>query len=41
MTINERLYVLGLFERFDSCKNEDEQNIIYEKINENNRVIYL
>ena len=41
MTVNERLYVLGLFERFDSCKNEDEQNIIYEKINANNRVIYL
>jgi hypothetical protein len=33
MTMNERLYVFGLFEKFDSCKNTEEKNYIYEKLN--------
>jgi hypothetical protein len=32
MTMNERLYVFGLLDKFDTCKNIKEQNDIYEKL---------
>lgn len=32
MTMNERLYVFGLFERFDSCEFEEEKRVVYEKL---------
>jgi hypothetical protein len=32
MTMNERLYLFSLFERFDACKNDRGKNIIYEKL---------
>ncbi|MEP4547943.1 MAG: hypothetical protein ABJ000_17305 [Saccharospirillum sp.] len=32
MSMNERLYVFSLFERFDSCESEEETLMIYEKL---------
>ena len=32
MTMNERLYAFGLFERFDSCQSEAERVQIYGKV---------
>ena len=32
MTMNERLYTFGLFERFDSCKSEEERLEVYGKV---------
>ncbi|WP_150050503.1 hypothetical protein [Methylomonas rhizoryzae] len=32
MTMNERLYAFGLFERFDSCKSEAERLEVYGKV---------
>ena len=32
MTMNERLYWFGLFERFDSCKSESKKQLIYSKL---------
>ena len=32
MTMNERLYFFGLFDRFDSCKSEAEKLVIYSKV---------
>jgi len=32
MTMNERLYAFGLFERFDSCKSEAEELVVYGKV---------
>jgi len=32
MTMNERLYAFGLFERFDSCKSEEEKSVLYGKV---------
>jgi len=32
MTLNERLYAFGLFERFDSCKSEGERLVVYGKV---------
>lgn len=32
MTMNERLYTFGLFERFESCKSEEEKLVVYEKL---------
>ena len=32
MTMNERLFGFGLFERFDSCKSEAKKQLIYSKL---------
>ena len=32
MTINERLYLFSLFDRFDSCKNNNGKETIYHKL---------
>ena len=32
MTMSERLYWLGLVERFDSLQTEKDQNLIYRKL---------
>lgn len=32
MTMNERLYAFGLFERYDSCKTETEKLVVYDKV---------
>lgn len=32
MTMNERLYWFGLFERFENSKSETAQNVIYAKL---------
>ncbi len=32
MTMNERLYWFGLFNRFDVCKNQEEKLLVYEKL---------
>lgn len=32
MTMNERLYAFGLFERFDSCRSDTEKLVIYGKV---------
>ena len=32
MTVNERLYWFGLFERFDSCNSEKEKLVVYAKV---------
>lgn len=32
MTMNERLYAFGLFERYDSCKTETEKRVVYGKV---------
>jgi hypothetical protein len=32
MTMNERLYAFDLFERFDSCKSEAEELVLYGKV---------
>jgi len=33
MTMNERLYLFGLMEKYDLCKNEKKREIIYKKLN--------
>ena len=38
MTMNERLYLFSLFDRFDSCRNEKEKEIIYKKLLAKNRI---
>jgi hypothetical protein len=35
MTMNERLFWFGLFERFDSCKSEAKKQLIYSKLSAN------
>jgi hypothetical protein len=35
MTMNERLFWFGLFERFDSCESEDDKQLIYSKLSAN------
>ncbi len=32
MTMNERLYLFGLFERFDAINSEEEKDVIYSKL---------
>ena len=32
MTMNERLYWFGLFNRYDACKNEEEKLLVYRKL---------
>jgi hypothetical protein len=32
MTMNERLYIFGLFVRFDAISSEEEKNVIYSKL---------
>lgn len=32
MTVNERLFHFGLFEKFDRCKTEEERDLIYQKL---------
>jgi len=32
MTMNERLYLFGLFERFDTSTTEEEKNAVYTKL---------
>jgi hypothetical protein len=32
MTMNERLYAFGLFDRYDSCKTEMARRVIYGKV---------
>lgn len=32
MTMNERLYIFGLIEKFDLYKDQEEQDIIYKKL---------
>lgn len=32
MTMNERLYHFGLFERFDGCKDQEAQLVLYRKL---------
>lgn len=32
MTMNERLYAFGLFERYDSCNTEAEKRVVYDKV---------
>jgi hypothetical protein len=32
MTINERLYIFGLFDRYDSCPSREDQLTIYTKL---------
>jgi hypothetical protein len=32
MTMNERLYLFSLFDRFDSCKDDNEVETIYKKL---------
>ena len=32
MTMNERLYAFGLFDRYDSCKTETARRVIYGKV---------
>jgi len=32
MTMNERLYWFGLFNRYDACKNEEEKLVVYRKL---------
>ena len=32
MTMNERLYAFGLFERYDHCKTQTERLVVYAKV---------
>lgn len=32
MTMNERLYWFGLFNRYDACNNEEEKLFVYRKL---------
>ncbi|MGD8478274.1 MAG: hypothetical protein PVI98_14080 [Burkholderiales bacterium] len=32
MTMNERLYWFGLFDRFNAAKNEEERSLLYKKL---------
>lgn len=32
MTMNERLYIFGLSERFDGSRSDEEQQIVYSKV---------
>ena len=32
MTMNERLYLFGLFERFDACANQEDTLLVYRKL---------
>lgn len=32
MTVNERLYIFSLFERFDACNSEEEKLVVYSKL---------
>ena len=32
MTMNERLYAFGLFDRYDSCETETARRVIYGKV---------
>ena len=32
MTMNERLYLFGLFERFDACANQEDKLLVYRKL---------
>jgi hypothetical protein len=32
MTMNERLYLFGLFERFDLSNTEEQKNVVYRKL---------
>lgn len=32
MTMNERLYFFGLFERFDACRSKEEKYVVYSKL---------
>jgi len=32
MTMNERLYLFGLFERFDSSETEENRRVVYRKL---------
>lgn len=32
MTMNERLYIFGLFERFDASKSQKEKDAVYAKV---------
>ena len=32
MTMNERLFLFSLFDRFDSCKSDKNREIIYKKL---------
>ena len=35
MTMNERLYWFGLFQRFDACLNQEGKLVIYRKLHAN------
>jgi len=35
MTMNERLYWFGLFQRFDACPNQEAKLVIYRKLHAN------
>ena len=35
MTMNERLFWFGLFERFDGCQSEPKKQLIYSKLSAN------
>tara|TARA_R110002124_G_C8951432_1_gene513349 strand:+ start:655 stop:999 length:345 start_codon:yes stop_codon:yes gene_type:complete len=32
MTMNERLYLFSLFERYDACSTEEERLVVYSKL---------
>ncbi|MCL2156261.1 MAG: hypothetical protein FWH53_11395 [Leptospirales bacterium] len=38
MTMNERLYLFSLLDRFDSCKNDNKKEIIYKKLLANKNI---
>jgi len=35
MTMNERLYYFGLFERFDDCEDQHARLVLYKKLHAN------